>query len=1328
MSDETAADLPRFASGGPASHLVVGFGSSAGGMQAMTQFFERMPVPNGMAFVVVMHLSPNYPSHATEILQRTTAMKVCEITEHMPIEPDRVYVIPPAHVLSMNDGHLMLRDDRRPFGRSITIDLFFRGLAEAHRHHAVAVVLSGTGTDGSVGLTRLKELGGVTLAQEPEEAQHPGMPESAIATGLVDLVLPVAEMPARLQKLAALLGQMRLPADVAPAMNAIASDSQEEARRTEAALAEVMTLLRSRTRHDFRHYKRPTVLRRLERRMQVTGMPDLPAYRDHLVSNEEETHALLQDMLISVTNFFRDREAFEALERDVLPRLQSQLDPEQGLRVWVIGCASGEEAYSVAMLLQELRESDPRAAPFQVFASDIDENALATARAGLYPGSIVTDVQPMRIRKYFTREDNHFRIAKSLRERVLFADHNVLRDPPFSRVDLICCRNLLIYLDRAAQSTAMDVMRFALRPAGTLFLGSSESAEVGGDAFEIVDKRHRIYRLAGSADAGPEDRASPARAPLPISMPQLEQRPPARAGLQAARKSVVRQVAEAEMHQRAVLAWAPPSVLVDGKHKILHLSDGMSPFLQVQSGAPSHNLLDNVVPALRLELRSALFRARPVGTEEVRPVRFEVVAESTRVRVTVQVVGEPKNAGGATLVVFEKIEAAEPAPAANGADTTSSDAETWRVQRELDGENKRLELHLQEVIERSESSTEELMSSNEELQAVNEELRSATEELETSREELQSTNEELSTVNAQLAMKVEETSRINDDLHNLINATDIATVFVDRTMRIKRFTPRAVELFNLLPGDVGRSLTDITHRLDYPQLMADAGTAFDSLRLVEREVSGADDRHFVARMVPYRTTEDKIEGAVLGFVEVTALRHSQRALLASTERLHLAAATTRDFAILTADNDGSVSSWNKGAERLFGYTESEMIGRSFALIFTEADREAGAPERELARALQHGRADDERWHRRKDGSVFYCSGVTSRLEGELGISKIARDLTGSQQASVARESLLSSETRSRRRAEATMESKELFLAVMSHELKHPLGLISLNAEFLARLPEIRSVPSAARAARLIQQTVSGQARIIDDLLDLSRVRTGKLRLEPAGGRLGRVDAAHRRQPGARSAGARGAPVAGVGGAAAGHDVRSGAGRTGGVEPAEQCAEVHAAGRLGARHAKRRRRRGLPVGRRHRARHCGRSSSTASSTCSARKNCRCAIATGLAVPAAKAAVRRAASASAWRWCASWCWRTTAGSAHAAKVWGAAPSSRSGCRCTTARWPRTTTSLRLRCWPDLRLLVVDDSPDSVESFGLLLGLTGARVTTATDGAWRARTCWRKTASTC
>jgi len=1062
---------------------VVGIGASAGGLAALQRFFEAMPAHSGMAFVVVLHLSPQHESNAAEILQRSTRMPVTQVLAPMPIEANRVYVIAPNRDLSMNDGWLRVTEPSRTRGPHVAIDLFFRTLAQVHEERAVCAVFSGTGSDGAVGLKRVKEMGGLTLAQAPQDAEYDEMPRAAIATGQVDFVLPVAGMPQRLLDLWRNAQRIWLPQRLREGEG----KGDEPAPETvgpvdvgEQALQEIMGMLRARTGHDFRHYKRATVLRRIERRLQVCSVPDLPSYSAYLREHAQESAALLQDMLISVTNFFRDREAFEVLEREVIPVLMDRRPPEEPLRAWVAGCATGEEAYSLSILLRERADKRGLAPSLQIFATDIDERALSTARAGLYPAAIGADVTPSRLAQYFHKEGDEYRVTKAVREPVLFAAHNAMRDPPFSRLDLICCRNLLIYVGREAQTSILEMFRFALRPGGYLFLGSSESAEVASNLFTVVDKKHRVYRANPHASVVrhlPLGGAIPRAAGVPsVTRPSPRER---------SRSSV------AELHAHAVERAAAPSVLIDDRLNILHLSEGVGRYFQQSGGPPTAELLQSVHPSLRLDLRTALARAAQTGSRAlVRGVLFERDGRRSHVHISASPVAAPGASTALTLVGFAEVEAPAEPPASGG-----DSAELQRISH-LEGEVAQLRDHLRNTIEQADVSTEDLKASNEELQAINEELRSATEELETSKEELQSMNEELITVNFELKTKVEETGKVNDDLQNFIVASDVATLFIDSGMRIKRFTPQATRIFNVINADLERSLLDITHRLDYADLTRDIEQVFQQLRVVERAVRSFDERHYLVRIHPYRTTDHKIAGAVLSFVDVTELRRAEQRVVASEERLRLAALTTRDYAIITADDGGLITSWNEGARRIFGYGEDEVRGQPIDLIFTPDDRAAGVPAQEMRTARAAGRAEDERWHQRKNGSVFFCSGVMTPFAeaGSSGFVKIARDITDSKQKEAAREAMLQREQRDNSQARSAMELKDRFLAVMSHELKHPLNLIQVNAELLMRLPELRALPAVQRVGTSIRGAVRSQAKIIDDLLDLSRVRTGKLKL------------------------------------------------------------------------------------------------------------------------------------------------------------------------------------------------------------------------------------------
>ncbi len=920
----------------------------------------------------------------------------------------------------------------------------------------------------------------MTLVQSPDDAEYDGMPRAAIETGMVDMVLPVAEIPQKLLDLWRTARQVRLPDIGDDNLPPSLGNPVGHTHQSETLLEEILERLHVNTGHDFQHYKRATVLRRMERRLHITGQTDLAAYLRYLEQHPEESAALLADMLIGVTNFFRDREAFESLERHVLPQLVGEPEDADGLaevRVWSAGCSTGEEAYSLAMLVCEQLALDQREAKVQVFASDLDARAIEIARIGTYPEAILTDVPPARLRQFFVNEDQHYRVRKEIREKVLFARHNLLSDPPFSQIGLIVCRNLLIYLDREVQREILQMFHFALRPGGYLFLGSSESADAGDDLFVAVDKRTPI---------------SGAREVRPIARRSGRQRPDAELTQQPLTKHAVakqgRKHAYAEIHHRALALRTPPSLIVDLDGNILHMSEGVGRFLQVTGGEPSRNLINLVLPPLRLALRSTLFQARQ-GSQSITSRAIEIGEGqlSRQIEITVQPHKDEPTGADCLLVVFEERQADAPLPEPAGIRQTDS-----MVLNNLERELQRTRQQLQETIEQSEISSEELTASNQEMQVINEELRSASEELETSKEELQSINEELTTVNYELKSKVDETSKINDDLQNLISSTDIATVFVDRKMRIKWFTPRARDIFNVIGNDAGRSLFDITHRLDYPLLAKDAAEAFEELHLVEREVRDREGQHwYLARFLPYRTLDDRIEGAVLTFIDISDRRRAEEELRAGEAHLKLLAQSTKGYAIITLDCDGLITTWNCGAELILGYRETEVLGQTVDIIYTEQDRQAGVPEAERQRALQHGQATDERWHARRDGSRCFLSGLLNPLvDGTgkvIGFAKIARDLTEERQRSSEQQNELES-------VQAANLQKDQFFAVLSHELKHPLNLIQLNTDLVARSQAVKNNPSLHKATQSIQNAVRSQSRIIDDLMDVSRIRTGKLKL------------------------------------------------------------------------------------------------------------------------------------------------------------------------------------------------------------------------------------------
>jgi two-component system CheB/CheR fusion protein len=976
---------------------MVGLGGSAGSIGALTEFFKAMPPNSGMIFVVVLHLSPTHESTMPELLGRITAMPVVHAEDGQKVAPNHVYVIPPGKYLATVDGHLRLNDLESDRGKRVAVDLFFRSLADTHGPHAAAIVLSGADADGALGIKRVKERGGLTIAQDPDEAEHPGMPRASIDTGMVDWVLRVVEMPGRLLDYQNHEARLKLPPEDGPPPAPVPRPTHDEG---EVALRDVLVFLRMRTGCDFSYYKRATILRRIARRMQVNSVEDLPGYLSFLRTHPGEAGALLQDMLISVTNFFRDRESFEALEAHI-PSLFEDKDHNDSIRVWVPACATGEEAYSIAILLLEHARTLEGPPSLQIFACDLDGESIQAARAGLYPETIAADVSEERLRQFFVKEHRGYRVRREVREMVLFATHDLLKDAPFSRMDLISCRNLLIYLNHDAQNRVFDLIHFALRPDGRLFLGASEAVDERSPLFSVLDKKHRIYAPRPGARSGlpmPGGRGTLARA---LEAHELARTVPVVHGKRFVQDAAVAfhrmleakldRASLAEAHFRLIERLSPPSVIVDAEHEIVHLSENAGRFLGFVGGEPTTNLLRVVHPMLRVELRAALFRAAETSSPaEAFGVPVEI--DGHKFAVDLRVAPAHEIALGFLIVVFDRRSSDEaPGPA----DRDLPPATREPIARQLERELERVKAHLRDTIEQYETSTEELKATNEELQAMNEELRSATEELETSREELQSINEELTTVNQEMKSNMDELAHANSDLQNLMASTSIATVFLDRELRITRYTPTAAEIFHFIPGDVGRPLAHLQHLLDYPGLIADAEEVLRTLVPIEREVSG-NGNGFIARIQPYRTVEDFIAGAVLTLVDVTERNRANEALRVSEERMRMLFESAKDVAIFTTDPERRVNSWNSGAEAMFGYAEDEILGKSADILFTPEDRAKGDPEREMELARDEGRAANERWHARKNGNHFYGSGSVMPLRdgGDLrGYVKIMRDLT-----------------------------------------------------------------------------------------------------------------------------------------------------------------------------------------------------------------------------------------------------------------------------------------------------------------------------------------------
>ncbi len=918
---------------------VVGLGASAGGIAPLQEFFSGMTTDSGLAFVVVMHLSPEFDSQLTNILQQKTKMPVTQVAQPTRVKPNHVYVIPPNHQMTVEDSTLCLLPPQGSPGRRMTIDLFFRTLARAYGHRAVCVIMSGADSDGAIGLKHIRAQGGVTIAQDPNEAEYESMPAAAIESGMVDWVLSVQKMAPKLLEFVQNENWMKLPPEIPDTQELDQKDQLTPAGETisketrspedESAIAEILANVHAKTRHDFEHYKRATVLRRIARRMQVHSLESIPQYLEFIHTHPHETGALLQDLLISVTHFFRDRDAFAALTAHI-PGLFAGKGKGDVIRVWVPGCATGEEAYSIAILLAEYAERHKDPPKLQVFATDIDERAIAEARQGLYPSIIEADVSPERLRAYFVRDHGRYRVRKRIREKVLFASHDVLKDSPFSRCDLISCRNLLIYLTAQAQAQVFDVFHFALRPGGLLFVGNSENNSTAQSLFSAVDAKQRLFvrrstlRTNWRAGLFPPHMTGKTMRSLPAwqarTLEALTQSGVGDAttkGAEAAHSGHARrEVLFGALHLRLLEQYGPPSAVVNESHEIVHLSESAGRYLHFAAGEPTANIVKVIDPALQIELRAALFRAaQSHAAVRAAPQRVEVNGTAETISLEVRPMRASDQAHGFFLVLFEK---------QNDAPTVSAAAPAHETMaRDADAEIQFLREQLSATVEQYEAANEELKASNEELQAMNEEMHSAAEELETNKEELQSINEEMVTINHELKTSVEELNLTNADLSNLMASTDIGTIFLDRDLLIQRFTPSAQKIFNLVESDRGRSISDITSRLNYKDFVGEAENVLRDLRIIEREVQMAEGTWHMTRIAPYRTTDDRIAGVVATFVDITHRKEAEENLRRSEARLR-SAIEIETIGVIFFSRDGRITETNEAFLKMSGYTRDEV--------------------------------------------------------------------------------------------------------------------------------------------------------------------------------------------------------------------------------------------------------------------------------------------------------------------------------------------------------------------------------------------------------------------
>ena len=856
-TDTAATALPRVRSehGFP----VVGIGASAGGLAAFEEFLSALPTdkPLGMAFVLAQHLDPDHKSILLELVSRYTTMEVQWAEDGIVVRPECAYVMPPNKDMVLVDGHLVLMKPEAPRGLRLPIDTFFRSLASDQHERAICIVLSGTGSDGTLGARAVSDEGGLVIVQSPESAGYDGMPASVICAGMVDHVLAPKDMPEQLLDY------------VSHGFHRLAQLERSASNESSQELLKVLHLLRDRTGHDFTHYRTPTLLRRVERRMAVTKIDDMAEYVDLVGRDTREAETLFRELLIGVTSFFRDAAAYEVLAAEVIPGLVAAHTSDNPVRVWVPGCSTGEEAYSLAMLLLEQTTRATYNVPVQVFATDIDVDAIEHARNGVYPASIAADVSPERLARFFTQDGENYRLVKSVRDSLVFAEQDVIKDPPFSRVDLISCRNLLISMNPELQQRLMLVFHYAINPGGYLFLGSSETVGAADDLYSPVNRKWKLFRRRDA------DRSQP---PIKSGVPPLGM--PVRTVGHRKHRAIPMSVRVRELAEKALLdKHVPPCAVINAKGDVLHIHGHTGRYLELAPGAPSGSIFKMARDGLRRELASGVRKVQLEG----KPVRYEHLRVRTNgdtilVNLTIEPLFGAETISGVMLVLFEDVDVGDDLLAAANLEPV---ANRKQLSADMDRELTAKEEYLHTAVD-------ELETSNEELQSANEEFHSINEELATSREELQSVNEELITVNSELRQKITELSYANADMNNMMAGTDIGTLFVDRQQLIRRFTPRVTEILRLIPADIGRPLGDIAPRVQGDvSLVGAVTTVLDTLVTVE-DLIVSDERMYQMRAQPYRTIDNVIEGAVLTFVDVSEQRHLQARLDEASDAAALA--------------------------------------------------------------------------------------------------------------------------------------------------------------------------------------------------------------------------------------------------------------------------------------------------------------------------------------------------------------------------------------------------------------------------------------------------------
>jgi two-component system, chemotaxis family, CheB/CheR fusion protein len=1053
---------------------IVGVGASAGGLEAFTSLIEHLPDDLGIALLLVQHLDPEHKSLLTEILAKRTSLPVTEAKSGMEVEPHHLYVIPPNANMTLSQGKLVLKSREDTTGRHMPIDLLFESLAEDQGSNAIGVILSGTGSDGAHGAGKIKAAGGIVFAQDDASAKHNGMPRSAIAIGHVDFVLPPPEVARELVRIS---GHPYVQVE-----REEPSSSHEE----DDGLKKLLQLVTASCGIDFTHYKQATIRRRISRRMMLSKLEKLDDYLKRLNEDPAEVHALCQDILIPVTGFFRDPETFKGLTELVFPRLLEGRSPKDTLRIWVPGCSTGEEVYSLAICLLEYLGDRAESIPIQLFGTDVNDVVIEKARAGIYVENIEAEVGPDRLRRFFTKIDGKYQVDKLIRSLCVFARQNLIKDPPFANLDMVSCRNVLIYLDEILQTRAMSVFHFALKRSGFLVLGTSETVGGFSELFETEDARRKLFKKRPVANRFLLDfQFASTASGMPAMTPAAAALPPTRDF-------------QREVDRVLLSKFAPAGVVIDENMNILQFRGETGPYLEHRAGGPSFNLMRLARPGMLTELSTGIQQAMKDGGA-VRKEGLRIKQEDRMREIDLEIVPVkvPLTENRCLLVLFEEVRPQSPErvppPVAAGESRDVEDL-ARRVQQ-LEGELEATRDYLQSVNEEQEATNEELKTANEEILASNEELQSTNEEMQTSKEELESTNEELTTVNDELRSRNQELTQLNNDLHNVLTAMELPTLMLRRDLRVRRFTPSMTKLLSLAPTDIGRPLGHIKSAIDFPDLEKVISEVIETITVKEIEVQDKEGRWYVMRIRPYLTLDKKVDGALLTFIDVDLLKKSMEGLRRALDYAETIVNTVRE-PLLVLFPGLRVMKANDAFYRTFNMRPEETEGRFFYDLGGGKFRDP-----RLITLLEEVLPKNRAFHDFEVDCEFPGVGRKTLLlnarkiawEAASDMILLAMEEITERKKSEEESRLLFEEQEARKHAEAANRMKDEFLSILSHELRTPLNAIS-GWVYLLRRGE-QDEDTVLKGLETIERNVKAQTTLIEDLLDVSRINSGRIRLE-----------------------------------------------------------------------------------------------------------------------------------------------------------------------------------------------------------------------------------------